>query len=509
MCSIQARFVQRMAQLRGRNTPNKNTNGDGHGGPTLTRPRRVLIGVAATLGGLLLLLGVVWFAFTRTFYPSPPTAHVSGASDVATQQREDFDYLSNYFDLNRTFTVQSRARGEALVAQYRQRLGSLSNAQFDLGIAQIVALADNGHSRVEPGPLSRRHNRLPCRFYHFDDGYRIIRARTACAGLLGAKLLQLDGHPIEAVADGMFQYFGGPKNHYDQFASVFFLESPELLNAAGLTDAADRVALHVLLADGATRDVTVIAEAPDAAAPRVYSDEYLSPNRIENEPADWKPLLATDAQLPLFLRDYSAEPFQAVYWRDEGIYYAQFRSNEDEPGHPIAAFVARIEHEIAADRPHAIVLDMRLDQGGNFTTTASLMKYLTKLADSVEHVYVLTSAWTFSAGIVSVALLKEHNGKKVTLIGDPVGDRMRLWAEGGSLKLPNSGLVIGFATGLHDYSKSCFGQPGCFWTMYLFPMHVQSLDPDIRLPYNFDDYVGLRDPILERTRELARAARDK
>lgn len=419
--------------------------------------RRILIGVAATLGGLVVLAGILLFAFFRTFYPSPPTTSVSGASDVATKQREDFDYFRNYFDLNRTFTVQSRTSAEQLLAQYRERSGSLSDSQFDLGVAQVVALADNGHSRVQPGPLSRRHNRLPCRFYHFDDGYRIIRARPACAELLGAKVLELDGHPIEDIADGMFQYFGGPRNHYDQFASVFFLESPELLNAAGLASAGDRLNLHVLLRDGAQRDVTIMAEPVDATAPRVYSDEYLSPKRIENEPADWVPLLAPDA----------------------------------------------------ADHPRAIVLDLRLDQGGNFTTTASLMKNLTKLAGSVEHVYVLTSGWTFSAGIVSVALLKEHNGRKVTLIGEPVGDRIRLWAEGGSLKLPNSGLAIGFATGLHDYSKSCFGDHGCFWTMYLYPMHVQSLDPDIPLPYNFDDYVGLRDPVLERARELARAAQAK
>jgi hypothetical protein len=433
---------------------------------------------------------------------------VSGASDVATRQREDFDYLRNYFDLNQTYTAQSRARAEQLLAQYRERSGSLSDAQFDLGIAQIVALADNGHSRVQPGPLSRRHNRLPCRFYHFDDGYRIIRARPACVELLGAKVLELDGHPIEAVADGMFQYFGGPKNHYDQFAAVFFLESPELLNAAGLADAADHLVLRVSLGDGAARDVSISAELPNAAALRVYSDEYLSPRRIEKEASDWAPLLSLDAKLPLFLRDYST-PFQAEYWPDEGIYYAQFRSNEDEPGYPIEVFVTRIEREVAANRPRTIVLDLRLDQGGNFVTTASLMKNLTKLANSVDHVYILTSAWTFSAGIVSVALAKDHGGRKVTLIGEPVGDRTRLWAEGGSLNLPHSGLSIGFATGLHDYSKSCFGEPGCFWTMYLFPMHVGSLDPDIRLPYNFGDYVGLRDPQLERARELARGVQAK
>jgi hypothetical protein len=472
----------------------------------LTRTCRILIGGAVILGVPLILIGAIGLVFFHTFYPSPPAAHVTAASDLATKQREDFDYLRNYFDLNRSFTAESRARAENLLAQYLERSGSLSSAQFDLAIAEIVAFADNGHSRVQPGPLSRRHNRLPCRFYHFDDGFRIIRARPACAELLGAKVLRLDERPIESVADGMFKYFGGPKNHYDQFAAVFFLESPELLNAAGLAVAVDRLILHVMLPDGAERDMTVVAEAPDATAPHVYSDDYLSPKRIENEPEDWIPILKPDAKLPLFLRDYAAAPFQAEYWPEEGIYYAQFRSNEDEPGHPIGEFIGRLEREIRGDRPRTIVLDLRFDQGGNFTKTASLMKHLTTLAESIEHVFVLTSAWTFSAGNVSVALLKEHGAKKVTLIGEPVGDRIRLWAEGGSLKLPNSGLDIGFATGLHDYSQSCFGERSCFWIMYFYPMHVQSFAPDILVPYNFDDYVGLRDPVLERARELARAS---
>jgi hypothetical protein len=475
----------------------------------MTRTRRILIASASVLGGLIILSGMLGLAFFHRFYPSPPGAHLSGGSDIATQQREDFDYFRHYFDLNRTFTVAARARAEQLLAQYRERSGSLSDAQFDLAIAQIVALSDNGHSRVQPGPLSRRHNRLPCRFYHFDDGFWVIRARPVCAELLGAKLLRVDGRPIDSVVTGMFKYFGGPRNHYDQFASVFFLESPELLNAAGFAKEADRLALHVLLQNGAERDVTVTAEAPDATAPHVYSDDYLFPKPIEKEPADWTPLLAPDAKLPLFLRDYSTAPFQAQYWPDEGVYYAQFRSNEDEPGHPIGEFVARLEREISVDRPRSIILDLRFDQGGNFTKTASLMKNLTNLSDSIEHVYVLTSAWTFSAGDVSVALLKEHAAKKVTLIGEMVGDRIRLWAEGGNLTLPHSGLAIGFATGLHDYSRSCVGERGCFWIMYFFPMHVQSFAPDIHVPYNFDDYVGLRDPVLERARELASLAVQK
>jgi hypothetical protein len=111
---------------------------------------------------------------------------------------------------------------------------------------------------------------------------------------------------------------------------------------------------------------------------------------------------------------------------------------------------------------------------------------------------VLTSAWTFSAGNVGVALAKQHGGDKVRVVGEPVGDRIRIWAEGGNLWLPNSKLVLRYSTGLHDYSRSCRYEPGCFWVLYFFPMQVTSIEPDVRVDYTFGDYVALRDPVLER-----------
>jgi hypothetical protein len=355
---------------------------------------------------------------------------------------------------------------------------------------------------VQPLSLARRHARLPCRLYHFEDGYYVLRARAACTELLGARITAVDGQAIEKVVEGMYQYFGGPRNHYEQFAAVFFLELPELLHAAGLASAAERLGLHVVMQDGTEHDVAMAAEPADSGAARVYSDEYLSPRPIEGEPAGWTTLLHADAKLPVFLRDYD-DPFHAELWPDKATYYVQFRSNEDEPGHPIGPFVKRVGREIAADRPRAVVLDLRLDQGGDFTTTASLMKNLPDLADSIEHVYVLTSAWTFSAGNISLALVKEHGGAKVTVVGQHVGDRIRMWAEGGRLTLPNSKLAIGFTTGLHDYSRSCSGEDGCFWLMRFCPTHVTTFEPDVHVAYTFQDYVARRDPLLDRALELA------
>ena len=467
--------------------------------------RRIFKWSLATIGAIALVLGLLFFALLRTFYPNPPEPDLPAAPDVATAQRQDFDYFQHYFELNRTYTSAALERAKQLLARHREKAGSFSPAQFDLAIASVAALADNGHSRVHPPGLARRHSRLPCRSYRFDDGYYVIRARPACAELLGAKLLAIDGRPVGEVADKMFEYFGGPRNHYDQFASSFFLESPALLHAAGVASEADRLTLRVASRDGSEREVQIAAEPADANAPVMFGNEYLSPQPLEGEADDWRPLLAIDAALPPLLRDLNV-PFRSELWAQDAVYFAQFRSNADEPGYPIGDFVARARREIQAGQPRSIVLDLRFDQGGNFTTTASLMKDLAHLTDGIERVYILTSAWTFSAGNVNLALVKEHGGDKVVVIGETVGDRIRTWAEGGSLALPNSKLRIGFSTGLHDYSGSCWGVSGCFWVMYFYPTHVTSFEPDVHVAYSFEDYVNLRDPALDRALELARRA---
>ncbi|MGY1426370.1 hypothetical protein [Lysobacter sp. A289] len=467
---------------------------------------KVGLWIVGCLLALSTVVGLLALVFVHTFYPDAPEADYPPAQDLATAQRQDLDYFQNYFTLNRAYSPEALVQAKALHDEGMTNAGTLSPTGFALAVSRMVALSDNGHSSVSKGYLATHNNRIPCRFYHFADGYYVIRAKPKCAELLGAKLLTIDGMPIDTVADRMYAYTLGPRNHYDQFIVQIFVESPEILHAAGFATRSDRISLGVQMLDGSQRAVTVIADPPDANSPSVYSDSFLSPRRIDGESEEWRTLLPRDIQLPQFLREYD-NPFQTAWWPDQQIYYVQFRSNMDEPGHPIGKFIAHVEQGIAADKPRFIVLDLRLNQGGDFTKTASLMKHIATLTDSIQHVYVLTSAWTFSAGNVSLALVKEHGGDKVTVIGEPAGDRVRIWAEGGSLALPNSKIRVYFATGYHDYTKPCWGERGCFWITLLFPMHVPSFEPDIRVPYTFDDYTSLRDPMLDKAGELASGLR--
>lgn len=216
----------------------------------MRRRTRIALWIVSAVVLVALVGGGLFYAMFAKFYPSAPEPNYPPALNLAQAQRQDFDYFRNYFDYNKAYSPQAREQAEKLLAQYQSQAGKLSSAAFDLAVARMVALADNGHSTIFMGPFSRHHNRLPCRFYKFADGFFVLRARPACADLLGAKVVAIDGHPVEHIVDGMFKYSGGPRNHYDQFKAVFFLESPELLHAAGFADASDRETLHVRLKGG-------------------------------------------------------------------------------------------------------------------------------------------------------------------------------------------------------------------------------------------------------------------
>lgn len=466
--------------------------------------KRFLLWAVATVSTLVLLVVALGFAFIHTFYPLPPKPGFAKATTLAEAQRQDLEYFRNYISLNRAYTSAERGQAETMLAGYEAEAGKMTPAQFELAISRMVALSDNGHSEDHPYLFHTRHDNLPCLLYHFSDGYYIVRARPACEALLGAKLVAIDGHAIDEIVGRMFDYVRGPRNHYDQYSAPFFLESPALLNAAGLADAPDSVTLRVQMPGGGLRDVMLKADPPDVQRPWwAWSDFDASPLVLPGEGRDWKTLLPADAGVSTLLEQYNL-PFRSEYRADEGIYYLAIRFNTDFFGQPIGKFVDRVEKEIAAAKPRVIIVDLRLDKGGDLTKTASLMAQMTKSSPGIRHVYVLTSAWTFSAGITSVALAKARGGNEVTILGEPVGDRLRFWAEGRDMTLPNSHIQVHYATGMHDYSEPCWGERGCFWIMRLYPMNVPTLTPDVTIPYTFSDYMASRDPVMDYALRLSR-----
>ena len=118
----------------------------------------------------------------------------------------------------------------------------------------------------------------------------------------------------------------------------------------------------------------------------------------------------------------------------------ELRQNRSTPGNDIGDFQELVQRELQDRKPRNLVLDMRMNGGGDLTTTRSFMQGLPKLVPGT--IVVLTSPWTFSAAISSTGYLEQAAPERVTIVGEEVGDRLEFWSEGRPITLARSGIVI-------------------------------------------------------------------
>jgi hypothetical protein len=275
-----------------------------------------------------------------------------------------------------------------------------------------------------------------------------------------------------------------------------FMRSPELLHAAGLALEPSALTLTGVRADGAAFEMRMAGEAvaPDAPiVPNVH--RLLYPTIAEDSgKLGWLSFLKADQALPLYLQS-AKKLFVTAPLGNNGLYIG-ISHNADGDEEKIGAFLHDAEVQIRAQNPAYIVVDMRMNGGGDYTTTYDFGSRLPAMAPAAR-IYVLTSSYTFSAAITTTAFIKQAGGDRVLIVGSPVGDRLTFWAEGGRFFLPNVQVGVNYAAGMHDYAQTCWNVLKCFWLNYLYPVRVATLKPDISAPVTFADYRALRDPALE------------
>jgi hypothetical protein len=105
--------------------------------------------------------------------------------------------------------------------------------------------------------------------------------------------------------------------------------------------------------------------------------------------------------------------------------------------------------------------------------------------------YVLSGPATFSAGLYHLAQLRLAGA---TIVGEPAGEGLDYWSEGGNMVLPNSKLSMHYADRFHSYSST----PHPLQQPYLYlDLDVPSLTPDVLVRLTAKDYFAGRDPLLE------------
>jgi len=460
----------------------------------------LLIALAAS-GGTEPVAILVRAYFERSLREVPLPDHPK-PRDEAEADRQDLDDLTELLRRDRSFSAAARNEFATGLDALRARAGTLSRAEFAMNVARLVALAGNGHTSVSGWQRARRFGRVPLRFAWFADGLYVVRTAPGEADLLGARIVAIDGRPVEAALSAVAPYLSGTMERARADSSPI-LESPELLQAIWPETDGAHLALRLELQAGGTVDRTLerLGPMPDPFAEQPIM--VIGPKSLPNEGVLWKS--AAPDRIPMSL----VQPDRAVYSQDleQGGIYVRINDNVGDADGPLASQLAPILARAPADGWRWIVLDLRFNHGGDYLQSAAFTRALPHVLAPDGALWIVTGNWTFSAAIIDAARAKHFVGRRAHIVGEKVGDHDSFWAEGGpALILRNSGIAIQYATFEHNWVNGCRSPVRCFPLNLVYGVAAGDLSPEIAIGWRFADYAAGRDTVLEAIRARAMAS---
>jgi hypothetical protein len=431
------------------------------------------------------------------------TGSVCAQSLTPAQMREDFLVLRDQWaPLDHSFSAeQRRAFDEALAADIA-RVDTLSVPDFILDVMQAAAIPRNGHTAAWVNPHT-----MPMRAWWFADGLYAISVAPGFEALLGARIEKLGSlSPDEALVRAA-PFISGTMQRV-RYLSAVYLMAPQLLRRICAVADAANVPVMLRLRDGSERTVILgSAEAPDPGDqgnPMRSAFTVLIPDPPDMK-GRWLHVLDAVKPRPAIYADLVDV---SMAWIGEGgkILYirSNFVSSLDKDALDQKLLFGVLQSQVVPRRPRFVIVDLRLNNGGNFFNTILFAQALPKLMPQEGRIFVLISRATFSAALTTAAMLRGNGEGRVVFVGEPMGDGTRFWAEGGTITLPNSRIPIRYSNGFHDWGEGCSDPGTCYWPAAAFGVRGVSLEPDVRVDVTFTDYVAGRDPVLDAAVVLAK-----
>jgi hypothetical protein len=377
------------------------------------------------------------------------------------QWRSDLAYLVKELPArhNNAFTRVTRADFEKQAADLHSRIPNLSDMEIRAGILKLVAAIGDGHTNIQSWGHLAPMRVLPLGLYWFKDGIFVITATEPYRKLLGARLVRVGRMNIEDACHILSTLV---PHENDSVLKVQlpnnFLTKPDLLRTMGIAAEGDRVHLELRSRTGAI----IALDIPAIPA---------------NPP--WERIRAFLGEEPLY-RKNALKAYWATTINHGSTVYFEYNSCANDPTLPFTEFRPTLKEMLNQSGVHRLVVDLRLNGGGN---SAILAPWIGEIKSSALNkkgsLFVIIGRSTFSSAILNAVGLRRDTA--ATLIGEPTAGKPNHFGEVRKFALPNSGIEVSYSTKYFRASDD----------------DGPSLMPDILVELTSADYLAGRDPVLE------------
>ncbi len=353
----------------------------------------------------------------------------SAITPTLAQWRADIDDIVGHVRLihpdpfTKTGATSFLRAAEALKAD----MPNLTEEQRVVRAMRLIGSIGDGHTQLEP---SRSDFALwyPVRIVEFADGYFITTAGNAVADLAGAQVLEVAGRPVAEVAADT-RALRGSDNAMGARENLYPLMNAALMKGLGYADASGALRVKFRLAGGKVVE-RALAPRPgndgDSTFEWIGSSEPYGPFIGRRD--DWTAAFGRlpspafrvpDKARPIHLQDRHI--YHATALPAQDAYYVQVIWAHDDPGEAFVPFFQRVMREVDAQNPRRLILDFRLNVGGDGSRYPGVIHEFIKREDHPpwKELYLLTGPKCFSACIMGEAAFLDHT--RVSVVGEPAG----------------------------------------------------------------------------------------
>lgn len=406
---------------------------------------------------------------------APPLRNVSSSvKATAADWQSDLKFLQQTVHKHYSFLFKNIKASEFddAVDKLYNAIPSMKEHEVLAGFARIVASFKYGHTDIRWRESPVKYHVAPVSFYWFSDGVYAEGADKKYEMIVGAKLLKVEGIPVEKVLAAVKPLVPAENDQYFKAYGLDYLTIPEALHAQKVSKQLKTTLTYTFEKDGKTFDQTITAV--DAFRfPRQYGFVKAGDN--------WTSV-RDQSVTPNYLKNFD-KIYYYEYLPASKTVYVRHSQIQDDKTEAIPAFYRKVFDFIEKNDVERLVLDVRLNGGGNNYKNKPIVTGIleSKKINQPGKLFVIIGRRTFSACQNLVNEL--HNYTNALFVGEPTSENINFYGDNRRVELPKSKLPV--------FLSFAWWQDKPQWE------NDQWLAPQLAVDMSFSDYKTNKDPVLD------------